>query len=1288
MKALLIKIILAAFIVSTAGPLPSYAQEIDLPKPGVMVHLSPPLHPSMLKGMKVNPNNPFRFEFILDRGDSVETRQASSLQDDSTRLIKYFLASLTIPEKDLWVNLSPYEKDRIVPDSFGLTEMGRDLLAQDYMLKQVTASLIYPEDEVGKKFWRRVYEEASKKYGNTNIPVNTFNKVWIVPEKAVVYENAKAGTAYVVESKLKVMLEQDYLSLEKNAVGAGLAPALDKRAPARGAGTDDVNQIGSQIVREIVIPEITREINEGANFVQLRQVYSSLILATWYKKKIKDSILSKVYADRNKVQGIQYRQDDRPAVSTEQIYQQYLTAFKKGVYNYIKEDVDPPTQEHKPRKYFSGGWEATDLAMTVLKTVSQVEDAQLAGDFAQVSTNIQVSAAELQNQAMVVKINNWQELEGGTQGKVFLSPEKDKKIKFFYGVDKEALEFLISMNEKLRAELGDQIAKMGKVLEVEWMSDRYWAIESDFVEGDVLWDMTRDEVKAPEAILDRIDWISGGLASRKHQKGSPGDFIRQASGQLVNIDPIDMDLLVERFEDQRSGIESVVKRYLLVQRSKQHYQIENERRRLLAFILMMTRDEFKYGHWSLDDWNQAALTKYKELMISAKADEGIKKDELYVKLALERISALWYQGRPDQAMSAIALGSSSQAKDQFWQWPAVNVDKVDEAFDRWVREGGMDQEDHQMLQAILSGDDKVLFALIHEHGNKVNVSYPDFMTADRNGRTVYLKLNKPFASSQGDITVLRIKGARPKTNGGTTEVLPHQGDGFVKEPLQVESTGDISIKRQVEGVDHEQQAGQGVLDKNRADLEYALMKQGVLNKGYETDYPIASGLWRDRTFRGNPVGFVIAGMRQEDTRLTTSNIVEPKFLAREYINGGFLKTDLASAKEIFQQIGRSMRAYHDQGYFHRYPHLGNWGVELASEGRMRVIARDLDTTVSKYTFLDGDAARMEAAYRLIDLERIIADLTSHGEGVKFSLAPKFVSETYQPIVRSLLQGYFGDLEADQPAFERLAQSVLVEEFPGMAAKVKTQGRIMLSEQTPIYGELWKQLKLIADRAMTSKSVLGIRNDYVNSATAVLMGKSKDLERITDVLENEDDLLSELDVVSFNELSDRRTVLMDDIDNVLKTWDGAAIDMKKVISDATRHDFSLSAVLSLDRPEEIERKVEGPAISLVKTILKMGAKPVWSNAYGFYLKGVIWEYQGVYYFTALKAIDYAQIAQNTGGIDFNAAQMNLQINNAGEGIKFNLDPKMLAQLQHAPGFEPVIINIQPLVDLKSFLGIVN
>src|SRR5208283_1972003 len=299
--------VLMAFLANTLGPIPSVqAQEFKLPVPGVMVHLSPPLDPLILKGIKVHPENPFQFDFILDEGDSQLSNAA--LKDESSKLIKYFLASLTIPEKDLWVNLSPYEKDRIIPHSFGLTEMGRDLLAEDYMLKQITASLIYPEDEVGRKFWKRIYEEAEKRYGTTNIPVNTFNKVWIVPEKAVVYENAKAGTAYVVESKLKVMLEQDYLSLEKHGdVGAELVLGPSFGRTQGPPLQNDINSLGSQIVREIVIPQLTKEVNEGSNFARLRQVYNSLILATWYKKKIKDSLLRQIYTDQNKIKGTEYQ---------------------------------------------------------------------------------------------------------------------------------------------------------------------------------------------------------------------------------------------------------------------------------------------------------------------------------------------------------------------------------------------------------------------------------------------------------------------------------------------------------------------------------------------------------------------------------------------------------------------------------------------------------------------------------------------------------------------------------------------------------------------------------------------------------------------------------------------------------------------------------------------------------------------------------------------------------------------------------------------------------------------
>ncbi len=310
----------------------------NIPAPGTMVGLSQPFNPPILKGVKVYSDNPFRFDFILDKGDAVATDD--QLKTDSSRLIKYFLASLTVPEKDLWVNLSPYEKDRIVPQAFGQTQMGRDLLVQDYLLKQITASVIYPEDDVGKKFWDTIYRKAREQFGTTEIPVDTFNKVWILPQKAVVYENAKAGAAYVVESKLKVMLESDYLALDKSQ-----AKGLPQSSKTQ--------ELGKQVVREIVIPALEKEVNEGKNFAQLRQVYQSLILAAWYKKKIKESLLSKAYVDQKKVIGVNI---DDPN-EAEKIWAQYVEAFKKGAFNFIKEEQDVRTKETLPRKYFSGGFD-------------------------------------------------------------------------------------------------------------------------------------------------------------------------------------------------------------------------------------------------------------------------------------------------------------------------------------------------------------------------------------------------------------------------------------------------------------------------------------------------------------------------------------------------------------------------------------------------------------------------------------------------------------------------------------------------------------------------------------------------------------------------------------------------------------------------------------------------------------------------------------------------------------------------------------------------------------------
>jgi len=334
--------VIICFVLTTLGPLPKAQADLvlGLPAPGSMVNLSPSYEPVMIKGLTVHKDNPFLFDFIVDVGQ--DKMSGEPLKKEGEKLIKYFLASLSIPDKDRWVNLSPYEKDRMVPEALGQTDMGRDLLAQDYILKQMTASLIYPEKKLGQTFWNKVYAKSQEMYGTTQIPVNTFNKVWIMADKAEVFEHNQ--TAFVTGCHLKVMLEEDYLALQKHSA---IPNAV---IPAKAGIHNTTHSVASFIVKQIILPQLEGEVNTGKNFANLRQIFNSVILSTWYEKNLKEALLNQVYANKSRVKGINLSD---PTVK-DQIYDQYLKAYKKGVFNYIKKDIIA-TGKMTTRKYFSGG---------------------------------------------------------------------------------------------------------------------------------------------------------------------------------------------------------------------------------------------------------------------------------------------------------------------------------------------------------------------------------------------------------------------------------------------------------------------------------------------------------------------------------------------------------------------------------------------------------------------------------------------------------------------------------------------------------------------------------------------------------------------------------------------------------------------------------------------------------------------------------------------------------------------------------------------------------------------
>ena len=106
-------VILAAFsMLSVNSPALAQTASADqlswLPKPGARVHLSPEFNSALLKGIIIHPENALKFDFIVDKGE--QKLAVGEKKAQYTKLIKYFLASLAVPDEDQWVTFLRMKK--------------------------------------------------------------------------------------------------------------------------------------------------------------------------------------------------------------------------------------------------------------------------------------------------------------------------------------------------------------------------------------------------------------------------------------------------------------------------------------------------------------------------------------------------------------------------------------------------------------------------------------------------------------------------------------------------------------------------------------------------------------------------------------------------------------------------------------------------------------------------------------------------------------------------------------------------------------------------------------------------------------------------------------------------------------------------------------------------------------------------------------------------------------------------------------------------------------------------
>jgi HEAT repeat protein len=272
---------------------------------------------------------------IIDKG-SHNGHSNTDLVSSIGQLMAYFLTGVTLPDESFWVNLRPDVPDNIIDPELAQTDAGRVMLEADLQLKKDMALFTSPGTHEGKKYWDALFQKAQELFGDNVAGVPTIVRPWIVPGEIII--SSTPTDVYVYKANLKVLLEEDYLK------GSNGYLFKDQRSK-------ELNEYSAGLIRELILPRLTEEVNSAKRYAPLRQVYYSLILAQWFKHYFRGNYPS--YQSRINQGDLSGLVSGNPW-SVEEYFNAYRRSFREGEYD-IKEQAYSLLQGTTIRQYKSGG---------------------------------------------------------------------------------------------------------------------------------------------------------------------------------------------------------------------------------------------------------------------------------------------------------------------------------------------------------------------------------------------------------------------------------------------------------------------------------------------------------------------------------------------------------------------------------------------------------------------------------------------------------------------------------------------------------------------------------------------------------------------------------------------------------------------------------------------------------------------------------------------------------------------------------------------------------------------
>jgi hypothetical protein len=239
------------------------------------------------------------FDLILKAQKATGTSPGINLINSTTLGLTAFNTGLAVPDDKFWVNLNPWEPDRIIDEQLWQSEVGRIMLEADLQMKKDLSNYGNPcSNETGKALWKLLHEKQDTLIQRcmmmfpgeikdiNNIWFSPVMSSWIVPDKVYAYTNAHRTQIYIINATLTIqgelITEQTHFKVkdqDRGTLSKGCLEELNKSA-------EEYGQYNYELIDRMILPYVIADVNRGEKYEDLRDIFIALALAQWYKLSI------------------------------------------------------------------------------------------------------------------------------------------------------------------------------------------------------------------------------------------------------------------------------------------------------------------------------------------------------------------------------------------------------------------------------------------------------------------------------------------------------------------------------------------------------------------------------------------------------------------------------------------------------------------------------------------------------------------------------------------------------------------------------------------------------------------------------------------------------------------------------------------------------------------------------------------------------------------------------------------------------------------------------------------